>query len=262
VSKIPVRLKGHDVPKVWGMKNLEPWFKPIDREKGREIGEVCFQAGGAPVIVKFIFTGEPLSVQVHPDGNLEMWHILNARRGARIAVGFKKPISRDELRRACQSKAILNRLAWYPAHAGDSFLIPARTVHAIGPGLMLCEVKQWPDIGYRLYDHGRSVIGRELTLEDAIRVSRRGPFDPHQTSRQGVVASCRHFTVSKVRIARHLNYPLLVKKSAFLIVLDGQGAIEGTTTRRSDVWYVKDGSSAFSITGSLVLLQVQWKTTA
>ena len=86
--------------RVWGRTNLEPWF-PDQKEK---TGEVWFEAGGElPLLVKFLFTSENLSVQVHPDdatarafnslGKTEMWHILAAEPGSKIAAGFREPIT-------------------------------------------------------------------------------------------------------------------------------------------------------------------------
>src|ERR1700692_4677210 len=166
---MPVRLTRRFVPKVWGSTRLEPWF-PDSAEK---IGEVWFEGPPKPpLLIKFLFTTEPLSVQVHPEGKTEMWHILAADPGAKIAAGSREKITEQRLRESALSGEIENLLEWFEARPGDTFFIPAGTVHAIGAGLALCEIQQWSDITYRLYDYGRP---RELHLPQALTVSTRGP---------------------------------------------------------------------------------------
>src|ERR1700693_4612069 len=101
------RLTPRPVPKVWGSTHLEPWY-PDSAEK---IGEVWFEsAEKLPLLVKFLFTSEKLSVQVHPEGKTEMWHILAAEPGAKIAAGFREPISAERLRTSALSGEIVNLL--------------------------------------------------------------------------------------------------------------------------------------------------------
>src|SRR6476660_7140505 len=156
------RLTPRFVPKVWGSIHLEPWF-PNASEK---IGEVWFEplpgASALPLLIKFLFTTEPLSVQVHPEGKTEMWHILAAEPGAKIAAGFREPITGQRLRESALSGEIEQLLEWFEARPGDTFFIPAGTVHAIGAGLVLCEIQQHSDLTYRLFDYGRR---RELHLD-------------------------------------------------------------------------------------------------
>jgi mannose-6-phosphate isomerase len=95
------------------------------------------------LLVKFLFTSQKLSVQVHPPdtagpktvpGKTEMWHVLRAAPDARVALGFERPLGRDEARAAALSGEIEGLLRWYPAQPGDTFFVPAGTVHAIGAG--------------------------------------------------------------------------------------------------------------------------------
>jgi mannose-6-phosphate isomerase len=156
------------VERIWGSTQLAPWF-PNPQTK---IGEVQFHAEPQlPILVKFIFTTEKLSVQVHPKGDsgkTEMWHILRADPGATIALGFHQPVSRDELRRAALTGEVEGLLRWFPVAAGETYFVPAGTVHAIGAGIALCEIQQNNDVTYRLYDYGRP---RELHLDQALAVA-------------------------------------------------------------------------------------------
>ena len=188
------RLTPRFVPKVWGSTHLEPWY-PDSSEK---IGEVWFEGvPDLPLLIKFLFTTEPLSVQVHPEGKTEMWHILAAEPGAKIAAGFREPITEQRLRESALSGEIEELLEWFEARPGDTFFIPAGTVHAIGAGLTLCEIQQWSDVTYRLFDYGRP---RELHLDEGARVSKLGPHPARQSAREGVLVSCPFFTTEKLRV--------------------------------------------------------------
>jgi len=229
--------------RVWGVTKLEPWF-PNPRER---IGEVWFEnAGELPLLVKFVFTSEKLSVQVHPDdayararhnclGKTEMWHVLAAEPGAKIAAGFRESITKERIREAALSGEIENLLEWYEASAGDTFFIPAGTVHAIGPGLVLCEIQQNSDITYRLYDYGRP---RELHLDDALNVIHGDRVEARISPTTNVLIECDHFDVAQWRIddaARHRS-----PGPTYYIVVEGSGAIADQQTKAGDVWMVNE----------------------
>lgn len=162
----------------------KPWGR--DDGSGRLVGEIWFEApdGRAlPLLVKYLFTSEKLSVQVHPDdahararglpnGKSECWYVVAAEPGARLALGLKQEMSEAGLRAAAADGSIEHRLDWIEARAGDFFSVPAGTIHAIGPGLSLIEIQQPSDVTYRLYDYGRD---RPLHLDDAVAVARRSP---------------------------------------------------------------------------------------
>lgn len=150
---------------------------------GRRLGEVV----SLPLLVKLLDTSEALSVQVHPDddaarrledqpnGKAEAWVVLRAEPGARIAYGLTRELDAAALRERALSGAIEADLAWREVVAGEVLDVPPGTIHAIGGGLLLYEVQQPSDLTYRLYDWGR---GRELHLDKAVAVSRRGPVEP------------------------------------------------------------------------------------
>ena len=240
------RLTPRFVPKVWGSTHLEPWY-PDASEK---IGEVWFErfpgTSDLPLLIKFLFTTEPLSVQVHPEGKTEMWHILAADPGAKIAAGFRNPITQPRLRESALSGEIEELLEWFEARPGDTFFIPAGTVHAIGAGLALCEIQQWSDITYRLFDYGRP---RELHLDEGARVSRLGPHPARQTAREGVLVSCPFFTTEKLRVDG--------KKAVaaqMIVVLDGNLKIGGQAARAGEVWYAEPATGPIELTGQATVL--------
>jgi mannose-6-phosphate isomerase len=169
---------------VWGRDTLPaPFVAPA----GERIGEIWFEPPPElpQVLVKYLFTSEKLSVQVHPSaahalpgeaGKEECWLVLDAEPDAQLAIGFKRKVTSAEIAAAAYDGTIEALLAWHPAKAGDLFYLPAGTVHAIGPGLALVEVQQTSDTTFRLYDYGRP---RELHLERALAVAHGGPYPLH-----------------------------------------------------------------------------------
>jgi mannose-6-phosphate isomerase len=242
--------------KVWGSTHLEPWFPDSDRK----IGEVWFEGvDNLPLLVKFIFTSEKLSVQVHPDdayarehhasrGKTEMWHILAAAPGAKIAAGFHREITPQELKDSAQSGEIENLLEWVDARPGDTFFIPAGTVHAIGAGLVLCEIQQHSDITYRLYDYGRP---RELHLDRAAAVSHLGPYNARASQ-----VSCEYFCTSQLAIAGPTQHTPPPETLELLIALEGSGEISGQPIHAGEVSYVPPGTQPFALNGNIKFLNV------
>jgi mannose-6-phosphate isomerase len=249
----PQRLTPSFREKIWGKTQLEPWYRNSDRK----IGEVWFEGvDDLPLLVKFIFTSDKLSVQVHPGdeyaakhhasrGKTEMWHVLAAEPGAKVAAGFRHPISQQQLKEASLSGEIENLLEWFEARPGDTFFIPAGTVHAIGAGLVMCEIQQNSDITYRLYDYGRP---RELHLDHAVAVSHLGP----QAARADLV-SCDYFKTTRMAAGSHKP-----PRDTFelLIVTEGHGEIAGHATSAGEVWYIPPASEAFELKSGLTILNV------
>lgn len=175
---LPVRR----VEKVWGRDVLPA---PFTAEAGERIGEIWFEPppGLEALLVKYIFTSDKLSVQVHPPGDSgkeECWLVVDAEPGAVLGIGFNEDLDAAQMREAALDGSIEQKLAWHPVVAGDFVYIPAGTVHAIGAGISLVEVQQNNDITYRFYDYGRP---RELHLEEAVAVAIGRPLDPSLRSR-------------------------------------------------------------------------------
>lgn len=190
-STTAMKLDSRYVEKPWGRSVLPAMFEPAG---GRRIGEVWFIGdSGLPLLAKYLFTNENLSVQVHPDdgqaasrglarGKSECWYIVDSEPGARIGLGLRRAVSAEELRAAALDGSIIDLLDWRPVAAGDFYYVPAGTIHAIGGGISLLEFQQNSDITYRLYDYGRS---RELHLDDAVAVARRSSYDESLARRLG-----------------------------------------------------------------------------
>lgn len=178
------RLTPERVEKVWGRRELAPWFEDVAPDHA-PVGEIWFAAPGDPaLLVKFLFTSERLSVQVHPDdaharaagyarGKDEAWLVLSAGPKAEIGIGLTRAITIAELRAAALDGSIETLLDWRPVRSGDVFYSPAGTIHAIGGDVALVEVQQNVDLTYRLYDYDRP---RGLHLNEALAVARPEPF--------------------------------------------------------------------------------------
>jgi mannose-6-phosphate isomerase len=174
-------------PRPWGVDHLP---SPFESPEGERIGEVWFTPPAAldALLVKYLFTSQALSVQVHPSdadapkgsrGKEECWYVTAAVPGAKLGIGFIKQLGADELRAAALDGSIEQLLDWHPVKPGDFFYIPAGTVHAIGAGISLIEVQQNSDVTYRLYDYGRP---RELHLDAGLKVT-KGEHYPAQLHR-------------------------------------------------------------------------------
>ncbi len=189
MTALPIRT----VEKPWGKDVLPAPFAspagaaPASGSSGQRIGEIWFEPPPElpELLVKYIFTSEALSVQVHPSdaetlaqgigrqGKEECWLIVDAEPGAKLGIGFREAYDAATLRAAALDGSIEHLMAWHEVRPGDFFYIPAGTVHAIGAGVSLIEVQQNSDITYRLYDYGRP---RELHLEAGMAVAHGTPY--------------------------------------------------------------------------------------
>lgn len=180
MSLLPIRT----VEKPWGRDILPA---PFTAPAGTRIGEIWFEPPSAlpQLLVKYLFTSEALSVQVHPSdsqtqaaelgrqGKEECWLVTAAEPGAKLGIGFTAAIDAEAMRAAAIDGSIEHLLAWHEVSPGDFFYIPANTVHAIGAGISLIEVQQNSDITYRLYDYGRP---RELHLDEGMAAASGEPY--------------------------------------------------------------------------------------
>jgi len=245
------RLSGRALEKVWGTQDTEPWYP----RKPQQTGEVWFTAEEEPsLLVKFLFTSGKLSVQVHPSdsaagpGKTEMWHVLRADARAALAVGFTRRLSREEARAAALSGEIEQLLRWYEPRPGETFLVPAGTVHAIGAGLALCEIQQNSDVTYRFYDYGRP---RELHLEQALAVAdlgmHPGPSVPVDLGGgRALLVDCPYFRTESLEVWSELRYEV-GPRSELLICLEGGGWFDGEEFAPGQVWVAPTGAEPFVI---------------
>ena len=242
--------------KVWGSPRTEPWYR---NSEGRNIGEIWFAASeSVPLLVKLLFTSDNLSVQVHPKddyarvhhnsrGKTEMWHILRAEPGAKIALGLKEALQPKQLREASMSGEIMCLLNWVEVHPGETYFVPAGTIHAIGGGLALCEVQQYSDITYRLYDYGR---GRELHLDQGVEVSH---LEAHTAGAATLPLECEYFKTDRLEIKGSARVP----GGKLYIALAGEGSIGGEAFHPGEAFEVDSEAEITSPDASFLVTEAR-----
>jgi mannose-6-phosphate isomerase len=149
----------------------------LSEEYQRElVGEAARDSRRFPLLLKFLFPHEKLSVQVHPDdaqaqrvgqpwGKTECWYIAHAKPGAQVALGLMPGVTAKQFEEAIHQQRAEEVLNWMNIYAGDMVYVAGGTVHTLGPGSIVVETQQQSDTTYRLYDYGRP---RELHLRDGM----------------------------------------------------------------------------------------------
>ncbi|MCL4814528.1 MAG: class I mannose-6-phosphate isomerase [Vicinamibacteraceae bacterium] len=227
---------------------------------GPSIAQPHPDAPVCPLLLKVLFTSDRLSIQVHPDdeyaqrehgslGKTEAWHVLAAGPGASLGLGFVRPLSREEAVAAAQSGAIETLLDWRAVTAGDTFLVPARTVHALGPGLTIVEVQEYSDLTYRLYDYGRP---RELHLERGFEVAELGPY--HAANARVAldggrerIAMSPYFVLERLRVDGKRRFHGGEPFYHLLVVTSGAGQVAGRPAQAGDVFFVPAATQDFDL---------------
>src|SRR6202022_4246082 len=152
-----------------------------------------------PILVKFIFPQDKLSIQVHPDdayaaaheqaaggrGKTEMWHAVYSEPGASLLLGLKPGVDKKKFLDAMKENRLEDIFQSHPVNAGATFFVAAGTRRTFGPGMILCEVQEYSDLTYRVYDYGpvdSKGKPRELHIEKAIEEMKFGvPAPPKVT---------------------------------------------------------------------------------
>ena len=259
------RLERRSVAKPWGRRDVPAIFGPVP-PGGEPLGEVWFpdpRGDEAELLVKYLFTSEKLSIQVHPGdaqaraaghrrGKDEAWVVLAADPGATIGLGLRRAVSHEALRDAALDGSIEALLDWRPVEAGDVFYSPAGTVHAIGPGLTIVEIQQNLDLTYRLYDYGRP---RELHLDEGIAVSNPAPWrsvGAPQPIAEGrtLLAAGPAFAVERWQGAQAR---IGADGPVWLVPLDGDSRIDEKPMEAGSVW-VTNGPSRLDVPRDAALL--------
>ena len=253
----------------WGVRDLRPIYTRIVKEPigeswltwgdsciangplaGRTLGEIAQQyrrelVGTAavfedrfPLLIKFLFSAEKLSVQVHPDdagarrvgqpyGKTECWYVLDARPGAQVAVGLKPRTTLAEFEASIYENRAEEFLNWIEVHAGDMLYLAAGTVHTIGGGMVLVETQQSSDITYRLYDYGRP---RDLHIKEGIAAiklaSRAGKVVRREGDDPNFLVQSAFFQVEKRKLSGVLEATVSLKSPHIIVAIDGAGVVE------------------------------------
>ena len=239
----------------------------------RARGEVWFQEPGdssPDLLIKYLFTSEKLSVQVHPDdeqaharglprGKDECWTILTAEPDSTIALGPKAD-DQEQLRSDARDGSVEADLDWVPVRQGDFYYAPSGTIHAIGAGLTVIEVQQNSETTYRLYDYGSD---RELHLEDGVDVAHLTPYQPIVSpgsagEGRDILVEGPKFVLERWAAGEH-PVALPEGRTAWLIPITGSGEVAGvafqagqclTVTGSETVTLSADGDALFAYAGT------------
>ena len=280
----PARLTPLFMPRIWGARTLAPLFDaPPGPDPIGEVwltGEQCLFASGPfagrplgevwpslppewtgtrirdtariPLLVKFLFPEDKLSVQVHPSdeyarahesgpvpvGKTEMWYVISSRADARIGLGFVPGVTRESFQRSIEDGSVESTLQQIVVHPGDAFFVPAGTPHMIGPGMVLCEIQQHSDITYRVFDFNRRQADgtlRPLHIRQALDVldfgkSRGGQIQSLRTQdgslTKTALAACPYFATEKWDFSAPVAAATSSDCFELLIVISGSGALE------------------------------------
>jgi mannose-6-phosphate isomerase len=250
-------------PKPWGVADLRPWSS-IDGS-GDAIGELWFQrldkvAPTPSLLLKLLFTSEPLSIQVHPDdafarsiglpnGKTEAWYILSATPSARVAVGLKRTLTPLELRASIKDGSIAGLTQWRSVTKGDVVFVPAGTIHAIGGGIVLAEIQQRSDATFRLFDYGRK---RELHENSAVAVSDAGPVrlrcEPHRlTAVRTVLVASLHFVLERIDLPANSIWVLNADQETWILGIEGHARIGLTNTTVGNAIFIEDDIASVEV---------------
>jgi mannose-6-phosphate isomerase len=199
-----------------------------------------------PLLFKFIDAQDDLSVQVHPDdmraqamehqpfGKTEAWYILDAEPDARLILGFKREVESAEVVTALKEKNLVDLLSAVPVQRGDVVFVPAGTIHAIGKGIVVAEIQENSDITYRFYDWDRQVKGRELHIDQSLRVFEGKRVDQpkipslvlhHAQFDERFLVACRYFVLTLCEIDQRADGLTTNGKFQIVSIIDGAANI-------------------------------------
>ena len=266
------------VHKPWGVRDLQPWSS-IDGTDDA-VGELWFDrvdknAPSPALLLKLLFTSEPLSIQVHPDdtfaramgmpnGKSEAWYIISAEPGARVGVGLERRVTPQQLRASIRDGSIVDLIHWRPVEKGDVIFIPAGTIHAIGAGIVLAEIQQRSDTTFRLFDYGRQ---RELHEDDGVAVANawplRSPSNPIcLTGERTLLVASRYFVLERLELPESSSWALLADPETWILILDGHAAIGLAASSMGQAIFVGGGRTSIEVGVNGLMALVAYPATA
>lgn len=253
----------------------------IDKHGDGILGSNAQKFDYFPILIKLIDAKDNLSIQVHPSddyalknegeyGKTEMWYVLDANEGASLYYGFKSEITKDEFEERINNNTLLDVLNKVEVHKGDMFFIESGTVHAIGKGIVICEIQQNSNTTYRVYDYDRRDANgnpRELHIKKAIDVSNLAPADQNRSASETVehegfsvtrLAECKYFTVDKVEVDSKADLTVSTDSFKSIVVTDGNGVLtfdgESMDINKGDSIFIPAQNAEYSVSGKCELI--------
>ncbi len=239
---------------------------------GRSIlGWKCDPYERFPLLIKFIDSRESLSIQVHPGddyalqkedeyGKNELWYVVDCEPDSYLYCGFSRDTDEAEVRRRIEDGTLTEILNKIPVKKGDSYFIENGTVHAIGPGVLICEIQQSSNVTYRLYDYQRrDKYGelRELHIDKAMEVTNFHEKDMEAAR----TMECKYFSIEKSVFDGEVSFNLDDSSFRAFVVLEGSGQVscgeESLAYRPADCFFVPAGKKTVVFHGCGTILKVQ-----
>lgn len=246
------------------------------------LGKNCEKFENFPVLIKFIDAKDPLSIQVHPSddyalkveheyGKTEMWYVMDCEPNAFLYFGVNREVTKEEFRERIENNTVLEVLNRVDVHPGDVFFIESGTIHAIGAGILICEIQQNSNCTYRVYDYDRRGADgkpRELHIEKALEVSKFSPSDT--ADKQGEakkigggtakkLASCKYFTTECLKVNGSAEMTVTEDSFASFIITEGSGTLAGeentVTFKAGDSLFVPAGAGRVVLSGDCTAIK-------
>lgn len=235
------------------------------------LGWKCDPYERFPLLIKFIDSRESLSIQVHPGddyalqkedeyGKNELWYVVDCEPESYLYCGFSRDTDEAEVRRRIEDGTLTEILNKIPVKKGDSYFIENGTVHAIGPGVLICEIQQSSNVTYRLYDYQRrDKYGelRELHIDKAMEVTNFHEKDMEAAK----TMECKYFSIEKSVFDGEVSFNLDDSSFRAFVVLEGSGQVscgeESLAYRPADCFFVPAGKKTVVFHGCGTVLKVQ-----
>lgn len=266
--------------------------------KGKTLAEVLkerseylgtkVENGRLPVLVKFIDAKKDLSVQVHPDdmyakehegdnGKTEMWYVIDADEGASLIYGFQHEVTEAILRKAVETGTLSKHLKKVLVHKGDTYFVPAGTVHGIGKGILVAEIQESSNVTYRVYDYNRvdkNGKKRELHFDKAVQVMNMKvtPDVNHKPrmvqyypgcSRE-LLCRCKYFETERIQVTKAFVFSVMDASFQVLMCLDGYGEVQAMDVKqkpmrfsKGETMFLPAGLGRCLVTGKTEMLKIR-----
>ena len=248
---------------------------------GKEaLGWKCQAQDRFPVLIKFIDAKQALSIQIHPDdeyalenegeyGKNEMWYVIDCEPDSYLYCGLSKEVSKEEIEERIKNNTITEVLNRIDVKPGDVVMVKAGTIHAIGAGILICEIQQNSNSTYRMYDYDRrDKFGnpRELHVAKALDVVDTKAYvkdnnsevmlEENENYSQERLVQCKYFECFKYEIFKEVK--LVVDEASFISVLfiAGEGTIteeasgESMSYKAGDSFFISAGKRTVTISGN------------
>lgn len=238
--------------------------------KDKDVVQKEYQYDKFPLLIKYINSRTPLSIQVHPSTKNEFWHILECKKHSFIYYGFKKNMTREKVEKAIHDGTICNYLNKVYVQPGDCFYIPSGTIHAIGKDIFLAEIQQSCDITYRVFDYNRvdqNGDPRELHIPQALDCINYNKTEVDLATMRKKndddtieLVKTPYFKVKRIRVRGTYKFDCDDNSFHFLTVLNGFGIVNSgehiLQAHKTDAFYVTASHGQYSFSGKADLIFV------